>query len=326
METNKYINIIICMVIGVVLLTTLAVPVMTLHESRQETYDNATDYIEGFKTGYAFVSPMETVEFNVSSENYGQFTINGETYSVYDILGERAYMPLVLCDAGYITVEGVSGNNAVGWNYFMYTENIESESPGISDYIWRQSNDFQHSSDTEFKIDLTIENGNLTLDYSDGSGLITKHIESPVRMFSYRYDPDGDYIARGGHYQYPISWKADDIRWISYFSPGSAYQNGTTVAWNPNATEPVTNFQTKSMGGGVVQLNGNMTVTYELGGETITSDSMSPQYYIVPTEVLGDRIQGVDNPSIIAIVAVIPLIIAVSLVIWLSRNIFSREE
>ena len=324
METNKYINIIICMVIGVVLLTTLAVPVMTLHGSRQETYDNATGYIEGYKNDYAFVTSMDSVEFSADSEHLGQFTLNGETYTLSEIVENDYILPVFLCDAGFIYVKTYP--DYIIWSLYFYSENIADSSQFISNHIMRFGNLRQSATDPSFYINLSISNGQMVLDFSDGGGAITYHIESPVRLFSYGYDPDGSYIARGGHYLYPISWKDDDIRWVAYYVPGSAYQNGTTVAWNPNITNPVTNFQTKSMGGGVVQLDGNMTVTYQLNGETITSDSMSPQYYIVPTEVLGDRIQGVDNPSIIAIVAVIPLIIAVSLVIWLSRSIFSREE
>jgi len=324
METNKYINIIICMVIGVVLLTTLAVPVMTLHESRQETYDNATGYIEGYKNDYAFVSNMDSVEFSVSGDSFGQFTLNGETYTISEIIEDDYMMPVILCDAGFIYVHPRS--TYIDWSLYFYAENSSEGTPFITDHIMRFGNLRQPTSSSTFHIDLTISGGQMELDYRDDPGDISGHIESPVRLFSYGYDPEGGYIARGGHYLYPISWRENDIRWVSFYVPGSAYQNGTTVVWNPNATEPVTNFQTKSMGGGVVQLDGNMTVAYQLNGETITSDSMSPQYYIVPTEVLGDRIQGVDNPSIIAIVAVIPLIIAVSLVIWLSRSIFSREE
>ena len=325
MDTNKYINLMICMGIGVVILTSLAVPVMTLHESRQETFDNATDYIEAYGIGYSIVSPMDGIEFHTSSSDFGKFIFNGDTYDISDIPQmSQYYMPIILCDAGYISAKQTS-ETTIAWEFYLYSSEIESDPPFISDYVWRQGNVYQYQSDTNFEIDFVIEDGQMTMDYSDGPGMVTQHIESPVRLFTYGYDPDGDYIARGGHYLYPISWRAGDIRWIDPYNPGSAYENGTTVAWNPDITNPVTNFQTKDMGGGVVQQEGAMTVTYELDGETITSQSTNPTYYIVPTEVLGDKIQGVDNPSIIAIVAVIPLIIAVSLVLWLCRNIFSRE-
>lgn len=323
MDTEKFINIAICMAIAVVILTTVAVPVMTLHESRQETYDNATDYIEGYKNDYAFVTSMDSVEFSADSEHLGQFTLNGETYTLSEIVENDHILPVVLCDAGVLYVETYA--NYIIWSLYFYSENIADSSQFISDHILRFGNLRQSATDPSFYINLSISNGQMVLDFSDGGGAITYHIESPVRMFSYGYDPDGDYIARGGHYLYPISWKADDIHWISYFVLGSGYENGTTVVWNPNITNPVTNFQTKDMGGGVVQQEGAMTVTYELNGETVTSDPMNPQYYIVPIEVEGAEVQGVDDPSIIAMVAVIPLIIAISLILWLGRNIFSKE-
>ena len=323
MDTEKFINIAICMAIAVVILTTVAVPVMTLHESRQETYDNATSYIEGYKNDYAFVTSMDSVEFSADSEHLGQFTLNGETYTLSEIVENDYILPVFLCDAGFIYVKTYP--DYIIWSLYFYSENIADSSQFISDHILRFGNLRQSATDPSFYINLSISNGQMVLDFSDGGGAITYHIESPVRLFSYGYDPEGGYIARGGHYLYPISWKNDDIRWVSYYSPGSAYQNGTTVAWNPNITDPVTNFQTKDMGGGVVQQEGNMTVTYGLNGETVTSDPMNPQYYVVPTEVEGAKVQGVDDPSIIAMVAVIPLIIAISLILWLGRNVFSKE-